>query len=344
MPAQTTTYGDIGTRSGIALEKKFLKRSQNFLTIERFGQVSVQERNKGQTRKFREIKSLSITNALTPAVEGVAPDGQKLQTRDVSVTLEQYIDLVRTTDKIDDIHEDGKALLSELNDLCAEQAALVIEMVRYAVLKAGTNVYYASAVADRNSVNKTITLGDVRRIERGFMRYGAQPISKVITPSANYGTDPVAPAFFAIAHTDLASDIRGITGFVPVEKYSANDKALPGEIGKVETTRFICSRNFNPWLKAGASGTTFLSDGGIPSEAGKCDVYPVLFFAQNAFGIVPLQGLGSIELKVRKVGTVDSYDPVGQTGSVGWKTWQGCVILNDLFMARLEVAATAKPE
>ena len=80
---QTTAYGDIGTRSGVALEKAFLKRAQNFLILERFGQVSVQERNKGTTRKFREIKSLSITNALTPVVEGVTPDGQKIVTRDV---------------------------------------------------------------------------------------------------------------------------------------------------------------------------------------------------------------------------------------------------------------------
>jgi len=85
---QTTAYGDIGTRSGVALEKAFLKRAQNFLILERFGQVSVQERNKGTTRKFREIKSLSITNALTPVVEGVTPDGQKIVTRDVPVSLD----------------------------------------------------------------------------------------------------------------------------------------------------------------------------------------------------------------------------------------------------------------
>jgi N4-gp56 family major capsid protein len=34
-------------------------------------------------------------------------------------------------------------------------------------------------------------------------------------------------------------------------------------------------------------------------------------------------------------------DPLGQRGSVGWKAWTGCVILNDAWMARLEVAATA---
>jgi N4-gp56 family major capsid protein len=34
-------------------------------------------------------------------------------------------------------------------------------------------------------------------------------------------------------------------------------------------------------------------------------------------------------------------DPLAQRGTVGWKLYQGTVILQDAFMARLEVCATA---
>jgi len=34
-------------------------------------------------------------------------------------------------------------------------------------------------------------------------------------------------------------------------------------------------------------------------------------------------------------------DPLGQRGTVGWKLWTSTVILQDAFMARLEVGATA---
>jgi N4-gp56 family major capsid protein len=34
-------------------------------------------------------------------------------------------------------------------------------------------------------------------------------------------------------------------------------------------------------------------------------------------------------------------DPLAQRGTVGWKAWQAAVILNDAWMARAEVAATA---
>jgi N4-gp56 family major capsid protein len=34
-------------------------------------------------------------------------------------------------------------------------------------------------------------------------------------------------------------------------------------------------------------------------------------------------------------------DPLAQRGTVGWKLWTATVILQELFMARLECAATA---
>ena len=34
-------------------------------------------------------------------------------------------------------------------------------------------------------------------------------------------------------------------------------------------------------------------------------------------------------------------DPLAQRGTVGWKLWQGTIILQDAFMARLEVGCTA---
>ncbi|KKL70933.1 hypothetical protein LCGC14_2099990, partial [marine sediment metagenome] len=33
-------------------------------------------------------------------------------------------------------------------------------------------------------------------------------------------------------------------------------------------------------------------------------------------------------------------DPLGQRGYVGWKTWHAIVILNQVWMARLEVCVT----
>jgi N4-gp56 family major capsid protein len=66
----------------------------------------------------------------------------------------------------------------------------------------------------------------------------------------------------------------------------------------------------------------------------------MLFLARDAYGIVPLRGRDSLTPMVVNPKPAPG-DPLGQRGSVGWKAWQAAVILQDAFMVRLEVAATA---
>jgi len=145
-----------------------------------------------------------------------------------------------------------------------------------------------------------------------------------------------------MGHTDCDADIRGVTGFVASEQYSESSKMLPGEIGKIDQFRFILTPMFKPWLTAGASGTTYLSGGTEVSVAAECDVYPLIVVARDGYAIVPLQGEKSITPAVRNPAPVIG-DELGQRGFVSWKTYQACVILNQLWVARVEVAATANP-
>jgi len=332
------TYGDISPRTAGFAVRKLLDRMQPLLVTERFGVVDPQPKNATKTRKWRRYEALA--RATAPLAEGVPPVGQKLTYTDVTATLEQYGDAVELTDVILDTHEDP--ILNESIDLCKEQAVESIEVVRFAVLKAGTNVQYATGATTRATVDAKIDRGMLRKIQRGFKRNRARPISTIIKASALVSTAPVAPAFFVVGHTDLESDIRGITGFVPVDQYSNSDKGLPGEIGKVESFRFILTDLLESWQAAGVAGTTYLSGGAAVTTNTACDVYPVLFFAQNAYGIVPLQGAKAIIPAVVNP-KPSSGDPCGQKGWVSWKTYQATAILQQLFMCRGEVAATANP-
>ena len=65
-----------------------------------------------------------------------------------------------------------------------------------------------------------------------------------------------------------------------------------------------------------------------------------MIVARDAYGIVPLKGKDSITPMVVNPKPV-AGDPLAQRGTVGWKAWQNAVILNDAWMIRLEVAATA---
>jgi N4-gp56 family major capsid protein len=338
MALNINRYGDITPREAGYIAKKLLERGQYDLITERFGQSRPIPKKNTKTIKFRRYESLP--RATAPLAEGVPPAGRKLTYTDINATLDQYGDFVEITDVVFDTHPDGVA--DETKDLCAEQIAETVEVLRIAVMKAGTNVYYANSAASRTYVDSPPLRSDLRRIYRAFKRNKARTIANIVKASALISTEPVAPAFFALGSTDLDADIRNIEGFVPTEKYSNSDRALPGEIGKVDQFRFILSALFEPWLEGGASGTTYLSGGDAVSSAASCDVYPLIIVARDAYGIVPLQGENSVTPMV-KYPTPSVGDQLGQKGFVSWKTYQTSVILNHNWIARLECAATAKP-
>lgn len=337
MSIQNTT-ASIGFRTNGYAVARLLKRGQALMVLERFGQVDPQGENKSLTRKWRRIEALPA--AIAPIAEGVAPAGQQVQVTNIETTLEQYADAIPFTDVIQDTIEDNT--LDDLVKVAAQQVAETKETVRFSVLKAGTNVFYAGTATTRATVNGTVSRSDLRRIYRSLKRNRAEEISEVIAASTKYATEPVGKAYFAVCHTDLDADWKNVTGFTPVEKYADSMRAQPGEIGKVENVRVITSDLFSPWLAAAtsSSGSTYLTNGA--SGTGYPDVYPVLIFGQNSYAIVPLQGKNAVKINVINP-TPSVSDPCGQKGWVSWKMHDGCVILNELWMARYEVAATSSP-
>jgi N4-gp56 family major capsid protein len=110
---------------------------------------------------------------------------------------------------------------------------------------------------------------------------------------------------------------------------------MEGEIGSVEDVRYIRSTVFEAYEDAGGTKGAMLSTTGTDA-----DVYPILFLARDAYGIVPLRGKDSVEVMVVQPKATNT-DPLAQRGTIGWKVWNATVILQDAFMVRAEVAATA---
>ncbi len=323
-------YGDISPRTAGHAVKQLLKRAIPMLVIERFGQTSPLPSNSSKVAKFRRYNSLSATpNALT---EGVTPAGKALTSTDVNATLAQYGDFIEITDVIIDTHEDP--VLQESTDVLGEQAAEMIEIVRYGILKAGTNVFYANGVA-RASVNAVYTRALQRQVTRALKRQNARKITTVVKSTANFGTQAVAPAFIGMVHTDMETDIRNMAGFVSVENYGSMTP-YETEIGKCEDVRYVTSTVLAPFADAGGLAVT---NGTLSTTGTQSDVYPILIVARDAYGLVPLKGKHAITPLVSNP-RPQGGDPLAQRGTVGWKSMTTAVILNDLWMARVEVAAT----
>lgn len=325
----STLYGDISPRTALYAQKELLRRALPFLILEKFGQGKPVPERSSKVTKFRRYEALSP--ALNVLSEGVTPTAKQLTVTDVTATLVQYGDLVTMSDVVLDTHEDP--VLTEATAVLGEQAAQMIETMRFGILKAGTNVQYANGSA-RTDVNTVITTAKQRKATRALKRQNARPITTVIKSTPSYETANVAASFVGLVHPDLESDIREMTGFVPAERYGSMTP-YENEIGKVEDVRYLSSTIFTSWADAGGAKGAMLSTSGTSA-----DVYPILYVARDAYGIVPLKGMNSITPTVVNPKPSDS-DPLAQRAHVGWKSMQTACILNDNFMVRMEVAATA---
>lgn len=134
MPA--TAYGDISPRTAAFAAKELLTRGQPYLVLEKFGQAKALPANNSKVMKFRRYNALPNTPKVL--TEGVTPTSTQLTFTDVTATLTQMGEVVEISDVILDTHEDP--VLNETVGLLGEQAAQMVEKMRFGVIKAGTNV------------------------------------------------------------------------------------------------------------------------------------------------------------------------------------------------------------
>ena len=359
MAQAITSYGDISPAVAAYSVVRMLKRAMPYLHIEKFGQTYPLPNNSTQTAKFRRYylagttgaagpdgggtngggSAFNIPVAIVPLTEGITPSGSLVANQDYTVQLYQYGDYVTITDVIEDTHTDP--VLQQMTDILGEQAAVTVETLRFNVLKAGTNVWYQNIVAARVNVAGPVALADQRRVTTGLNRQNARKISTVIASNPDFNTKSVEAAYMAICHPDLESDIRNMVGFIPVASYGPHTSPFEGEIGSVEQVRYLTSTIFAPFTDSSAAVGGWTGTGTGRSTTGtSLDVYPILIFGRDAFGIVPLKGKSSMTPMVVNPKPA-SGDPLAQRGTVGWKLWTSTVILQDAFMARLEVGCTA---
>jgi len=347
--ANVTTYGDISPAVAAWSVVQMLKRGMPYLHLEKFGQTYSLPTNSTQTAKFRRYYlsgatgsagtgtgNFNIPTATTPLIEGVTPTGSILANTDYTATLSQYGDYITITDVIEDTHTDR--ILQQSTEVLGESAALTVETLRFNTLKAGTNVFYGNSVAGRSSVITTISLADQRRVTTALNRQNAKKISQVIKSTTDFNTKSVEASYFAVCHPDLESDIRNMTGFKVVADYGPHTTPMEGEIGSVEQVRYLTSTVIAPFIDSG--GTAVTNNLRFTTANTAADIYPILYFGRDAYGIVPLKGKSSMTPMVVNPKPAPG-DPLAQRGTVGWKLYTTQLILQDAYMSRLEVGATA---
>lgn len=281
-----------------------------------------------------------LGEAETPLAESVTP-------QDITSTLVQYGVLYRYSDVVADAYEDD--VPAEMTKLCGERMGLLREMIRYGKLKAGTNVFRAGGVASRSLTVAKISTTGLRAISRSFQNNLAEFITTYLQGSDKVGSGSVEPSFVAFIASDLANDVRALTGFLHTSDYGVRKILHECELGTWEDFRFVTSPHLGAYLAAGAtsaSANTVLSNG-VPNAGGNeaADIYPIIVLSEMAYGDVMMRGMDSFKFFHRRPGSEGSDsspdDPLGQRGHVGAKFYMDTVVLNQLHMAVYEVACSA---
>lgn len=322
-------YSDISPRTTAYADRRLLERAKPNNILTQFGQTRKLPKKATQIITFRRYNKLDATPVQLQ--EGVTPSGKTLTKADITATVKQYGDWIQTTDVIEDTHEDP--VLQESVDILGEQAPEMYDKIYAGVLKAGTNVIYTNGTA-RANVNTAVVAATIDKILRTLERQEAKRLTSIVKAGPSIATQPVAPAFVAVCHSDFRRDLEQITGWTPVHQYANTGGLIEGEAGAIKQIRVVFDNNLTSWVDAGGAA------GAMESNLGtSADVYPLLVFGKDAYGLVPLAGKEAVSTYVNNPKAITG-DELAQRGSVGWKGWTTAAILNDLWMVRVESAVT----
>jgi N4-gp56 family major capsid protein len=314
--------------------RQLLEHAMPVIVLGKFGDMKPMPQNKTETIGFR--RPVPFQAVTVPLQEGITPAPTPFRYEDVTQVLAQYGMVVEVTDKVEDLHENN--VIADAAEQAGENVGRTQEAICYGVLKAGTNVHYANGTA-RNQVNTPVSLTKLRAVVRGLESQKSRKMSRMLDGSKNFQTTPIEACWPVFGHTDLEHDIREIPGFVPCAKYGSQQKLHDYEIGAVEHFRFILSPDLGPIVSAGGtyngSGTDMVSTNQI-----NADIYPMIIPGRASYGHIPLRGKDAAKPYIIRPNTPSKSDPLGQRGYIGFKFWYASIRLNELWLARLEVAAT----
>ena len=343
-----SSYGDLSKNDAFTIQKKMLPIAKRLLTFAKFAQKETKPQKQGLEIRHRRYERFPIVD--TPIAEGVTPDFSSLEHTTLMHTLKQYGSYVNTTDV--QLAAAADPVLKIISERQAQQAGETIDFLSYKVFRAGTSVKYvgtsASARSDvdmhiggtlpaiNNPGANTPTLQALQTAIRALENNDAGKLKSKLKASVGIATEPIRESYIAICHPDLRQDIQALPGFIAAEKYSDQGDAIEGEIGGVEGVRFITTTQAVPFKDAGDTNGVANC---ISTTGANADVYPVLIFAEDSIGCATLGGMDSLRSKV-VMPKPGPGDPLGQRGTVAWDTFYSCVILQELWMYRLEVAAT----
>lgn len=340
-----SAYGDLSRGDAFKIQKRMLPIAKKLLTFGKFAQRETKPQGEGLEIRHRRYERLPIADQAI--AEGVTPDFDQLEQVTIRHTLEQFGSYVNVTDVLMAAATDP--MVQIITERQAQQAGETLDFLSYKVARAGSQVGYCRSAGSAGRADVDLTIAGMTDYDTGtattkfldqairtLERNDAMKITEQLDASDGVTTSPIRASYVAICHTDLRQDLELIPGYVPVEKYADQSDVMDGEMGSARGIRFIGTTQAVPFKDAGDTANVGSQ---LSTSGAKSDVYPVIIMAQDAFGCATLGGKDSLTSKV-VAPRPGPGDPLGQRGHISWSTWFSCTVLQNLWMYRLECAAS----
>ena len=325
---QTTTYTAATPAGGSAprtylnktfYDRKLLENAKTQLHYAEFGQKKPIPRNSGKTVEFRKY-NLFDPDAVVALTEGVTPDSQDIGQTKIEATVAQYGAFVEVSDLLDLTAYDP--VISDTSELLGEQMGVKIDHITRDIMTATTNKQFAGGKVAAANLTATdyLTVDEIRKAVRTLKNNKARMFGNGKRPHFICICDPYATY-------DLQSDAL----WQDVSKYSNAEQIYQGEIGRLFGVVFVESTES---LIDEKTATTPVNS--------TVDVHHTLVFGESAYGIVDIDGSGSMEIIVKPHGSSGTADPLNQRATIGAKVMAyTAVILQPLWLIDIEHAVHA---
>jgi len=213
------------------------------------------------------------------------------------------------------------------------EAALQVDL-----LNAGTTTRFAgtATLISNVSVTDIVDYNDIMHLGIDLDNNRTPKSTKVINGSRMIDTKTVMGGRIAYIGSELIPTLKNMTdlagtigaAFIPVQHYGDAGSIIQGEIGTIDSLRFVVVPEMQKWSGAGlvATGTTVLE------TAEKVDVFPILVIGDESFTTIGFQTDGKtvkfkIIHKAPGEATADKTEPFGEVGFMSIKWYYGFMAL-----------------
>ena len=230
---QNTPGADLSPEAKTYYDKLLIANAEPQLVHDQFAQKRNIPKNGGKTIEFRRFTPLK--KQLTPLVEGVTPEGQRLDVTKLEATAEQYGGYVMASDVLELTAIDQIGV--ETTELLGSQAGRTLDTITRDVLCGGTQVIYAPELQEDGTEDPTLAREEINkncRLTVKLLYEAARNLKAMNAPKVD------GQNYVAIVNQDVAYDLMVHDKmWRDVHTYSSAQEIFKGELGMIAGFRFV---------------------------------------------------------------------------------------------------------